>query len=376
MATTRPSTGSRSAPPRPSAWRRPVPPTGISATRSPAAPRPRTGHTSVCEATSHVAGVEVAYRGSPCRVSRYRAAPRLRPRPAHARRSVEAAVQPDPYDVDVVDLVSSRTRIRSAEGRSCRPTSCRPSERCTQDAGLPLHLDGARIFNAAAAGGTAVGEFAAEVDALMFCLSQGPGRPHRVGSVRLTGVRRGGPPGQGPLRRGLAAGGRAWPRPVSSLSRRGRSVWARTTPARRRLAEGIAETTAGLPRPVGRGDQHGFVDTSSLGLSAWDARGRLEDEGVWQPWWREGADADPPRRDRGRRGEAVAAWGRTLGALTGVGHEVCSAAQVPGGDRRPGATWPAPGEVMAGPARTGRSPGSTRLRGTSAQRPGREPLQR
>jgi threonine aldolase len=47
--------------------------------------------------------------------------------------------------------------------------------------GLPLHLDGARIFNAASALGVGVKELTAEFDTVMFCLSKGLGAP--VGSM-------------------------------------------------------------------------------------------------------------------------------------------------------------------------------------------------
>jgi threonine aldolase len=47
--------------------------------------------------------------------------------------------------------------------------------------GLPVHLDGARIFNAAAALGCSAREIAARVDSVMFCLSKGLCAP--VGSL-------------------------------------------------------------------------------------------------------------------------------------------------------------------------------------------------
>ncbi|HWD98873.1 MAG TPA: GntG family PLP-dependent aldolase [Bryobacteraceae bacterium] len=45
------------------------------------------------------------------------------------------------------------------------------------DAGLRVHMDGARVFNAAAASGRPVSEIAAPVDTLMFCLSKALGAP-------------------------------------------------------------------------------------------------------------------------------------------------------------------------------------------------------
>jgi len=53
-------------------------------------------------------------------------------------------------------------------------------------AGLPVHLDGARIFNAAVALGCGVRELTRHFDSVMFCLSKGLGAP--VGSM-LTGSR-------------------------------------------------------------------------------------------------------------------------------------------------------------------------------------------
>jgi threonine aldolase len=47
--------------------------------------------------------------------------------------------------------------------------------------GLPVHLDGARVFNAALALGTTVAEIARPFDSVMFCLSKGLGAP--VGSL-------------------------------------------------------------------------------------------------------------------------------------------------------------------------------------------------
>jgi len=49
--------------------------------------------------------------------------------------------------------------------------------------GIPVHLDGARIFNAACALKTPVSELARSVDSVMFCLSKGLGAP--VGSMLL-----------------------------------------------------------------------------------------------------------------------------------------------------------------------------------------------
>ena len=54
------------------------------------------------------------------------------------------------------------------------------------DAGLPVHLDGARIFNASVALGRGVADITRKFDSVMFCLSKGLGAP--VGSM-LVGSR-------------------------------------------------------------------------------------------------------------------------------------------------------------------------------------------
>ena len=50
-----------------------------------------------------------------------------------------------------------------------------------KNAGLPVHLDGARVFNAAAALGIPVAKLTSGFDTVMFCLSKGLGAP--VGSM-------------------------------------------------------------------------------------------------------------------------------------------------------------------------------------------------
>lgn len=63
----------------------------------------------------------------------------------------------------------------------------RISDICEQahGAGLPVHLDGARIFNAATALGTTVAELCRPLDSIMCCLSKGLGSP--VGSLLIGG---------------------------------------------------------------------------------------------------------------------------------------------------------------------------------------------
>src|SRR5919199_5027037 len=64
-------------------------------------------------------------------------------------------------------------------------TRARTEEICAQAHALdlPVHLDGARIFNAAVATGETVAALAAPADSVMFCLSKALGAP--VGSILL-----------------------------------------------------------------------------------------------------------------------------------------------------------------------------------------------
>ena len=55
------------------------------------------------------------------------------------------------------------------------------------EAGLPVHLDGARVFNGAVAVGRPVAELTAKFDSIMFCLSKGLGAP--VGSMLVGNAR-------------------------------------------------------------------------------------------------------------------------------------------------------------------------------------------
>ena len=49
--------------------------------------------------------------------------------------------------------------------------------------GIPVHLDGARIFNASAATGQSVAELSKKCDSVQFCLSKGLGAP--IGSMLI-----------------------------------------------------------------------------------------------------------------------------------------------------------------------------------------------
>ena len=91
------------------------------------------------------------------------------------------------------DIHEARTGLLCVEnthnmcgGRTLTPETLRELAAPARARGLPVHMDGARIFNAAVALGLPVSALAAEVDSVMFCLSKGLSAP--VGSM-LAGSR-------------------------------------------------------------------------------------------------------------------------------------------------------------------------------------------
>ncbi len=95
-----------------------------------------------------------------------------------ARELVEAE---DPYDVEVVDLIAVENTVGHAGGTVMPVEELRAIRKVADDNGLPIHLDGARIFNAAVAAGVDVTEYTREADTMMFCVSKGLGAP--IGSL-------------------------------------------------------------------------------------------------------------------------------------------------------------------------------------------------
>ncbi len=83
--------------------------------------------------------------------------------------------------MSVVDLVSIENTHQVGGGSVMSVTGVRDIAAVCADAGVPLYLDGARIFNACAVAGVPVADYAGPVSSMMFCLSKGLGAP--IGSV-------------------------------------------------------------------------------------------------------------------------------------------------------------------------------------------------
>lgn len=193
---------------------------------------------------------------------------------------VRRSLEPDEaYDVDVVDLVSLENTHGHAGGTVMSVEDLRSIRKVAQEAGVPVHLDGARIFNAAVASGTDVAEFCAEVDTMMFCVSKGLGAP--IGSLVC-----------GPAdmvreaRRLKILFGGAW-RQAGVVAAAG-LVALEDGPTRlhedhvraRRLAEGVAEAMPGALDPAAVETNMVYVDTEAVGMEPDYAIARLREQRV------------------------------------------------------------------------------------------------
>src|SRR4030095_10350792 len=90
-------------------------------------------------------------------------------------------IRPNKIPLPLTGLVSRETPHTRHGGTCCTPEEIEAVAAAAHAAGVPVHLDGARIFNAAVALKRPVADFARPVDSLTFCLSKGLGAP--VGSL-------------------------------------------------------------------------------------------------------------------------------------------------------------------------------------------------
>src|SRR6266567_6944654 len=165
-------------------------------------------------------------------------------------------------------------------GGSVYPTAV-AEEICdrTHAAGLPVHLDGARIFNAGVALGRRPAELTRKFDSVMFCLSKALGAPvgsMLVGSKEFIEEAR--------LVRKMLGGGM---RQAGVLAAAG-LVALEETPKRlhvdhenaRLLAEGLAEMPGIKIEPEKVVTNILFLDVSGTGLASFEISKRLASQGV------------------------------------------------------------------------------------------------
>jgi threonine aldolase len=98
-----------------------------------------------------------------------------------APEQVGQAIRPANIHIPPTGLVCLENTHNRHGGTVCTPEEIAAVAEVAHAHGIPVHLDGARLFNAAVALGRPARQFAAPVDSVTFCLSKGLSAP--VGSL-------------------------------------------------------------------------------------------------------------------------------------------------------------------------------------------------
>ena len=96
-------------------------------------------------------------------------------------QDIKAAIRPDDIHVPETGLICLENTHNRAGGAIIPLENMKDIYAIAEDQQIPVHLDGARLFNASVASGTPVSEFAQYTDSVQICLSKGLGAP--VGSI-------------------------------------------------------------------------------------------------------------------------------------------------------------------------------------------------
>jgi threonine aldolase len=94
---------------------------------------------------------------------------------------VREAIRPANVHIPPTGLVCVENTHNRHGGTCCTPEEISAVAAVAREAGVPVHLDGARLFNAAVALGREARAFTRDVDSVTFCVSKGLAAP--VGSV-------------------------------------------------------------------------------------------------------------------------------------------------------------------------------------------------
>jgi threonine aldolase len=95
--------------------------------------------------------------------------------------AIEGAIRPDDVHHPKTRLIAVENTHNRCHGSPLTPACMHRLRQIADKHQLKIHVDGARIFNSAAAQGLDVRELAADADSVSFCLSKGLAAP--VGSV-------------------------------------------------------------------------------------------------------------------------------------------------------------------------------------------------
>jgi threonine aldolase len=138
----------------------------------------RPGDEVIVETTAHIANSEV---GGAARLGGLTLRPVVGRHGKIAPEQVVAIIRPENVHYARTTLLAVENTHNSAGGTVMTPAELGAVAGAARERGLKVHIDGARIFNAAVALGVAPAEFSRHADTLTFCLSKGLSAP--VGSV-------------------------------------------------------------------------------------------------------------------------------------------------------------------------------------------------
>ena len=233
------------------------------------------GTEAICEANAHVLHYEFAGAAMWSGVQ-------LRPVPTDdgvlTAELARSFIRPENPHLMRTSLICAENTHNMAGGKVMPLDVLRGLRELADEHGLPLHLDGARLWNAAAATGVAPSRFAAQADTVMVCYSKGLGAP--IGSA-LAGSEEAMKRAHA-LRKRLGGGMRQ----VGILAAAGLYALDHNLPRigddhvrARRLAEFVDELDGF--RVISPDTNIIMIDVDRDGLTAEEAERYLEERGVW-----------------------------------------------------------------------------------------------
>jgi threonine aldolase len=200
------------------------------------------GQEVVCDRWSHVYNYEVTGLAEHASVQ---------PRPVDAERGIptpeqvrEAYVEPGSHHAAGTGLLVLENTHNHRGGLAIAPGAVDAAAEAAHDLGVPVHLDGARLWNAAVAHDVDPARFTREVDSVFVALSKGLGapshssrKPGASGSSWAAGCARPASSRRRPSSRWTTSTGSPTTTTTPRRSRRGSRSWtASTSPRRRRTS--------------------------------------------------------------------------------------------------------------------------------------------
>ncbi len=249
-------------------------PSGVMATQTLLASLCERGGEVVCEQDAHVVAYEIGAAAIIAQVQ-FRTLPGDRGRlDAHA---VADALRPDMFPYTGLAAISVEETTNRGGGAINGVDAVASLRALADDRGVPLHGDGARLWNAIVASGTGPADYGKVFTAFSFCLSKGLGAP--IGSMVVGDA-------------ALVAEARVWRRRLGGAMRQAGVIAAAGLHAlhhhvdrladdhdnARMIAQLLADARPGTVLPLEVESNIVYVDT--LGVPAVDVVARCREQGV------------------------------------------------------------------------------------------------